>query len=186
MAESEIIFIYEGNEVPIPCTPGEKMKNIMERLYTKINVTKNDIYALHNGKLFDVEINEDQIPINQNNKKIILVYKYSDSIINNKVTKTSNEVICPICKEICLLEIKDYKISLYNCKNGHKSNLSINGFNESQNINLSDIICNICKERNKGNTHNNEFYKCLNCNFNICPLCKFTHNNSGHNIINYD
>ena len=41
-------------------------------------------------------------------------------------------------------------------------------------------------QRNKGNTHNNEFYKCLNCNYNICPLCKFTHNNSGHNIINYD
>jgi len=43
MTESEIIFIYEGNEVPIPCTPGEKMKNIMKRLYTKINVTKNDM-----------------------------------------------------------------------------------------------------------------------------------------------
>ena len=185
MTESEIIFIYKGYEVPIPCIPGEKMKNIMERLYTKINVTKNDIYALHNGKLLDEEINEEQIPKNQNNKKIILVYKYTDTTINNKVIKPSNEVICPICKDICLLEIKDYKISLYNCKNGHNSKLSIKEFNESQNINLSDIICNICKERNKGNTHNNEFYKCLNCKYNICPLCKSNHNNN-HNVINYD
>jgi len=185
MEKPEIIFIYKGYEVPIQCTPGEKMKNIIERLYTKINVTKNDIYALHNGQLLDVEINENQIPKNQNNKKIILVYKYTDTTINNKVTKTSNEVICPICKEICLLEIKDYKISLYNCKNGHNSNLSIKEFNESQIINLSDIICNICKERNKGNTHNNEFFKCLNCKYNICPLCKSNHNNN-HNIINYD
>ena len=99
MTESEIIFIYEGNEVPIPCTPGEKMKNIMKRLYTKINVTKNDIYALHNGKLLDEEIYENQILKNQNNKKIILVYKYTDTTINNKVTKTSNEVICPILKK---------------------------------------------------------------------------------------
>ena len=185
MAESEIIFIYKGYEVPIQCNPGEKMKNIMERLYTKINVTKNDIYALHNGQLLNEEINEDQIPKNQNNKKIILVYKYTDTTINNKVTKTSNEVICPICKEICLIEIKDYKITLYNCKKGHNSNIFIKEFNESQNINLSDIICNICKERNKGNTHNNEFYRCLNCKFNICPLCKSNHNNN-HNIINYD
>ena len=91
----------------------------------------------------------------------------------------------PNFKEICLIEIKGYKISLYNCKNGNNSNLSINEFNESQNINLSDIICNICKERNKGNTHNNEFFRCLNCKFNICPLCKSNHNND-HNLINYD
>ena len=23
--------------------------------------------------------------------------------------------------------------------------------------------------------HNNEFYKCIDCNINICPLCKTTH-----------
>ena len=52
-------------------------------------------------------------------------------------------------------------------------------------INLKNIICNICKERNKSDTYNNEFYKCYECNINICPLCKSKHNNE-HNIINYD
>ena len=157
---SEIIFMYKGYEVPIQCSQGEKMKNILERLYTKLNVTKNDIYALYNGKLLDEEIKEDQIPKNENNKKIILIYKYNDTIINNNIFQDSKEVICPTCKENCLIEIKDYKILLYNCKNGHtKNNILLNEYKETQKINISDIICNICKERNKGNTHNNEFYK---------------------------
>ena len=130
MAESEIIFIYKGYEVPIQCIQGEKMKNIMKILCTKIKVTKKDIYALHNGQLLNEEINENQIPKNQNNKKIILVYKYTDTTIINKVIKPSNEVICPIWKEICFLEIKDYKISLSKYKNGHNSNIQINEFNE--------------------------------------------------------
>lgn len=71
----------------------------------------------------------------------------------------SNEIICPTCKENCLIEIKDYKISLYGCKNYHrKNNILLSEFKETQKINISDIICNICKERNKGNTHNNDFY----------------------------
>ena len=66
---SEIIFMYKGYEVPIQCSQGEKMKNILERLYTKLNITKNDIYALHNGKILDEEIKEEQMPENENNKK---------------------------------------------------------------------------------------------------------------------
>ena len=61
----------------------------------------------------------------------------------------------------------------------------MNEYEESQKINLSNIKCNKCNIKNKGNTFNNEFYKCLNCNINICPLCKSNHNNE-HNIIKYD
>ena len=55
---SEITFIYKGNEIPIPCTKGEKMKDIMERLSNKINISKNDIYGLYNGKILDEELKE--------------------------------------------------------------------------------------------------------------------------------
>ena len=182
---TEIIFIYNGYEVSIQCSPGEKMRNIMERLCIKLNVAKNEIYALYDGKVLDEELNADQLKKNENNKTIIIVYKYSDTVINDKILKSTNEIICPICKTSCLMEIKDYQISLYNCQNEHRTNLPFNAYNETQKINLTDIICNICKERNKGNTHNNEFYKCLDCKLNICPLCKSNHNNN-HKIINYD
>ena len=162
------------------------MKTILDKLYIKLNVKKDEVYGLYNGKLLNENIKEDEILKNENNKKLILLYDYNHEIINDNIIKKSNDIICPICKEICYIEIQDYKIILYNCKNKHKKeNILIKEFNDTQNINISNIICNICKERNKGNTHNNEFYICLNCNINICPLCKIKHNNE-HNIINYD
>jgi len=79
----------------------------------------------------------------------------------------------------------NYKIILYNCKDNHETILPIYEYEETQKINISNITCNKCNIKNKGNTYNNEFYKCLNCDINICPLCKSTHNNE-HNIIKYD
>ena len=54
-----------------------------------------------------------------------------------------------------------------------------------QQIILSKIICGQCKKQNKAKTFNNEFYKCNECNINLCPLCKSIHEKN-HNIINYD
>ena len=70
---SEIIFFYKGYEVPIQCSQGEKMKNVMEKLYQKLNVNKDNIYALYDGNILDQELNENQISKNLDNKKIILV-----------------------------------------------------------------------------------------------------------------
>ena len=39
-------------------------------------------------------------------------------IKNNSIIK-SNNIICPICGENALIKIKDYKITLYDCKYGH-------------------------------------------------------------------
>ena len=51
---SEIIFNYQGHEIPIQCSEGEKIKIIMERLHLKLKTEKNSlaknlnfIYALH-------------------------------------------------------------------------------------------------------------------------------------------
>ena len=130
---SEIIFIYKGYEIPIKCTNGEKLKTIIEILSNKINIPKKDIYGLYNGKILDEEIKEDEISKDENNKKVILIYEYNNNAIINNIIK-SNEVICPECKENCLIKIKDYNILLYDCKNNH------------QKINISNIKCNICKK----------------------------------------
>ena len=61
---SEIIFIYQGLEIPIQCSGGEKMKSIMERLYVKLKAKKNSLYALYQGKILDLELNENQISKN--------------------------------------------------------------------------------------------------------------------------
>ena len=105
---------------------------------------------------------------------------------SNKTIINSKYIICPECKEICKMSIKNYSISIFDYKNGHEiKNLSIDEFEESQKIDLSKIICDKCKKNNKSNTFNNEFFKCFKCNINLCPLCKSSHENN-HNIINYE
>ena len=43
----------------------------------------------------------------------------------------------------------------------------------------------MCKIQNKSNAYNNRIYYCLNCNINICTICKLKHDKE-HKIINYD
>ena len=116
----------------------------------------------------------------------IIVYDiYENEIVEEKIEK-SKEIICPKCKENILIEIKDYKINMYDCKNKDIiENIKIKEFENTQKIDISKIICNECKKVNKANVYKNEFYKCLDCNKNICPICKSKHN-TNHIIIEYD
>ena len=105
---------------------------------------------------------------------------------NEKIEKISTDIICPQCKENSLIMFKDYKINLSGCKHNHNNrDIILDIYENTQKINLSKIKCNICKNNNKGNTHNNEFYICITCNINLCPLCKSIHDKN-HSIINYD
>ena len=116
----------------------------------------------------------------------ILVLDSKKDINKNKTIIKSKYIICPICKENIKFKIRDYKIYLYECKNGHEiNNILLNEFEETQYIDISKIKCEKCKKNNKSNTYKNEFYKCIECGINICPICKSSHDKS-HNIINYD
>ena len=177
----EVEFNYQQSIIKIQANINDRFQLIIEKYLNKINLDINNIYFLSNGK----KISKDDILGNimnesdkRNNKIIILVY--SINIIK------SNEIICPICKEICKYEIKDYKIKLYDCKNGHIiKDIKLNEFVNKQNIDISEIKCDNCKEKNKSNTYNNEMYICNECNMNLCPLCKSIHDKS-HIIINYE
>ena len=58
-------------------------------------------------------------------------------------------------------------------------------FPYTQNIDLKKINCNICNQRNKHESFNNEFFTCFTCAKNLCPMCKSIHEKD-HLIINYD
>ena len=75
---------------------------------------------------------------------------------------------------------------MFECKNGQKlEDILLKEFENTQNIDLAKIICEECKQYNKSKTHENKFFKCMNCKKNICPLCKSTHNKE-HKILNYE
>ena len=96
----------------------------------------------------------------------------------------SSQSICPKCLEIAILDIQNYQIQL-TCRKGHINSLKISDFENSQKIDESKIICDICKTNDKANSYKNVFYRCNNCKKNLCTLCKSNHDKS-HNVINYD
>ena len=56
--------------------------------------------------------------------------------------------------------------------------------NDFQKIDESKILCHKCKI-DKSETINNKFYKCLDCDINLCPLCLFSHNKN-HKKVDYE
>ena len=188
---AEVQFIYNGVNTTIQCQLNEKMKDICRKFKDKENLNNLNLHYSYSGNLgINGELNFEEIANREDKlrkKMSIIVF---DNLIDIKEQETdiikSKYIICPECKEHIRIDIKDYKINLHNCKKGHKiENILLDEFEESQNINRKDIICNICKKNDKSISYNNIFHKCLTCYNNICPLCKANHD-ARHIIINYD
>ena len=188
----KIIFDYLSVKTTIECDSEEKIKEIFQRFALEKGIDLKRLYFLYNANLImEHEIKFSEL-INfqdrERNEMNILVYKTDESIEeedNKKIRNLSVEVICPIFKESNLVNIKDYKINLNNCKYGHKINKILLKYYEKTQKIESKIICNKCKITNKKEVFKNEFYICNTCQMNLCPLCYFNHDKS-HKIINYD
>ena len=184
---AEVEFIYEEKSIIIYCNKNDKMKDICGKFINKSQIDKNSVYYLYNGGKINEELTFEKITNDNNINKIRILVNLVDEEenINNNLIKSKN-IICPICKESIRIKIEDYKIRLYGCKNNHIiDNILLEEYENTQNIDISEIICGVCKEKNKGNSHDNLFYRCNICKINICPLCELKHDKS-HNIINYE
>ena len=186
---AEVIFIYGGMLVTVQCNINDKMKDIIKKLNEKFEITNTNIYYLYNGdKIKNEELTFEEIANQDDKARKKMTISIIDDIfdIKNKEIRKSKNIICPECKGNIRMDIIDYKINLSKCKNGHYiKNILFNEFEETQNINLTEIKCDICQKNNKGSTYNNEFHICLTCNKNLCPLCKSIHDNK-HKIIYYE
>ena len=120
------------------------------------------------------------------NKMTVLAYNYEKNNGEDKGKVQSIDIICPKCRENCLIFIKDYKIQFYECRNGHILNdVSLEGFNNTQTLDDSEILCGDCNIKDKASCYNKEFFTCLQCKKNLCPLCKSSHNKL-HDIIDFN
>ena len=183
MDEIALDFIYNGSLTKVHCTRNEYMKDIFKKYLSKINKDINDVYFIYNGNKINEELKLEQINNKDNGIKILV----NDINVNNNENKLNQfkDIICPECGDVCLLDIKDYKIMLNKCINKHNiENLLLDEFNDLQKNNYLNILCNNCK-KNKSEVFKNKLYKCCNCKINICPLCKSKHN-SEHILIDYE
>ena len=186
----QIEFDYEQTITVIQANLGDLFKVVINQYLGKSMISPDNVTFVANGSTVNPNLTvekqmNDFDKINKKMKVLVKIIKEEE----NKVIIKSKEIICPECHEPCRIKFENYKIKLYGCVNSHaKENINLINFNDTQKIDLSKIICDICKDKNKGNSYKNEFYLCLNCNQNLCPICKYNHekDNDEHNIIKYD
>ena len=190
MSEVILYFTYDGNTVKIQGKRNEYLENIFKRYSSKIRKDINDLFFLCEGKKLNGESKLENIN-NKDNEINILVNDINNKDHENKeeIIKKNKDIICPKCGEICLINIKDYKIKLNKCNNNHSiENILLDEFNHLQRKNK---ILNLkCSECNIGinEIYKKKLYKCCNCKINICPLCKSKHekHDKNHIIIEYE
>lgn len=184
---AEITFIYNGNSMAIQCQKDESIGDAFNKSSLKSGLELSNYYFLYSGNTIESNLTFNQLAQEEDkikNKMKILVYS-SDKNNENKSTENSKDIICPKCGENCLIDIQDYKIFFYNCKNEHKvSDIPLDKFEKTQEVDLTKVKCNNCSN-DKSISFRKEFFKCLTCNKNICPLCKNSHTEE-HDIIKYD
>ena len=156
-----IEFSYNQNITIIQAKFTDLFQDVLDKFYQKTTIPPNSVYFLVNGQTIKLErtVESYMNDINKTDCKIIV---FVDNIFKEeeKVIKESKNIICSECKEPCTIKIDDYYIKLYECKNGHIINgIKIDDFMKTQEINISSIICEKCKIKNKGNS--NEFYYCI-------------------------
>ena len=179
-----INFNFEGSITMVQIDGNETFEKAAEKFFIKTGEEKSSIYFLYNGN--QINLNEIIInranPFDKENKKLEILALIIEASMTKKDIKN---IICPKCKEICFVNISNYKISLNNCINKHQTeNLLLSGFDAQQKFDPKTILCDNCKVKNMESSFN-MFYKCFKCNMNLCPQCKSQHDKS-HKIIDYD
>ena len=182
--EMEVIFENIERKITIQSNLDEQMGDIIEKFEEKIQHKESLLYLYQGEKIKSEKKLEDIISQldkqNKSMKILVQTIKKTNLNINNFVKP--KYIVCPECNEKARMKIEDYKIHIFDCINNHDKTILLDEFNNK--LDISKIKCNNC-DNNKSKTHDKLFYKCFNCNINLCPLCKSTHDNK-HSIINYD
>ena len=185
---NKVNFQYNGVEYIIECSDNEKFKNIVDKLFEVVRENRKTVHILYNGVILNQEFSFNQCAnkIDKSRKcmNVIVFEMQSQSEVQEKIIK-SKYIICPKCHENAFLKIKDFKISIVNCKNGHRTeNLDFKDFEETQCIDISKIKCDNCQST-KFEALDNKFFVCNSCEKKLCPRCKDSHDQT-HKIKIYE
>ena len=162
----KVDFNYNDEKFIIQSNDGEKMKEAINKFLNKICKNKKNLYFLYNGQIINEELNiskcANSLDKSRHYMNILVIEGQGSGEEKNNLIK-SKYIICPICNENAYISIKDFKITIYGCKNGHKTeNLQIKEFGKTQYIDQSKIKCGEC-ETLKNETDENIFFVCQTC-----------------------
>ena len=143
----KIVFEFESQIISIQGNVSESFKIIISKFSQKTFLDTNEMEFYVNGQVIDPEktVGNYLLKVNEETMKVIVIKKQKEE--NKDVIEQSKDIICPDCKEPCRINMNDYKIKLYECPNGHiTEGIKIDDFPKTQDINISLIICDQCKD----------------------------------------
>ena len=182
---AQLIFRFNSQDIIHNYQQGEQISSILQSFCHNFGIKRDNFAFLCNGMILNDQSTIQSLTPNNNNQIIILVTDIGTSPPTKPVMRQSESIICPICKESIVLSVRDFKVSLFKCKNGHRmDNIPLRKFKETQNIDISKILCSECKS-SKANIYENKMHFCVKCKKNLCPLCKRTHDEN-HKIVKYE
>ena len=185
---TSINFNYNSQNTIIQCDENDNIKKIFEKFCNKTGTNIDSLYFLYDGKInTDSNLSVSQLANNEDKirKNMTILVKELNDIEEDPSIVESSEAICPECGGNACISFEDFKINI-ECRAGHKiNNMLFNEFQKTQYIDISKIVCEDCQKANKSTSYKNQFYRCISCQKNLCPLCKAKHDKS-HNIIDYE
>ena len=140
---SIVKFSFEGEETVIQCSKDDYLKDIINKFILKSNINEDEVFFLYGGNNINMDLSffEQANKIDKERNQMNIIVFAKEEPIKEGLTK-SKDIICPKCKQNCLINIKDYKVKLYDCKNKHEiDEISLNEFDSKQKINENEIIC---------------------------------------------
>ena len=183
---AELIFRFNSQDIIHNYQQGEQISSILQSFCHNFGIKRDNFAFLCNGTILNDQSTIQSLTANSNNQIIILVTDIATSPPTEPVMRKSDYIICPKCKESTILSVNDFQASLLPCKNHHElKNIPLRKFNETQNIDISKILCDICK-CSKASFYNNILFYCLNCKKNICPGCNLGRHDRTHKTVEYE
>ena len=185
MIDENIIIIFEFNKIKtiIEASFDDSLQDIVNNYVKKEKLDINSLeFFLNNNKLNLNEKIQNLLDSLDKEQEDIIIQVNMTNDINNIIQEENFEIKCPKCLEHCRIQIKNYLIKLYDCKNGHEiENIELDEFKKIQKEISSLKKCEVCKKHNQILN----FKRCINCKINLCPECISQHEKE-HEILDYN
>ena len=153
----EIEFNFNQTITIIQANLDDLFGDVIFKFMQKSFLDPGSVNFLANGNVINPKesVESHMTSLNKQDKKmkiIVTMIENDDDQNKEQVIVKSKDIICPQCKEPCRIITENYKIKLYECINGHNiDDIKFRDFDNTQNINESEIKCDKCEFKNKGN-----------------------------------
>lgn len=180
MEKFSMMIDNKKNEVTLKIPKKRIIKEAIDRLCNRIKENALKLQYFYDIKFIDLKKPKENDDIETTPSSVEMAEDEKEIHLYEK----SSQIICPKCKKIAIIYFKDYKLSIRDCENGHKTNLSLEDFIESQMIEKTQIKCNVC-QKNKDDNGNGKYFIC-SCGQFLCSKCRNEHENDDHSTIEFD